>query len=404
MDVDIIVKREDLTYLLNKMRVLITTPFYPPDFGGISTHVSKLVNLLSKKFDIKVVTNSLGKMCSTTSNVVRIPSINLPSFPFQTLTSFRIPLTPSVLIRVIDEFCPDIIHAHGHHYPLTLLSVLIAKSKGIPCILTLHGMYALTNKPTILEELFNRTVLKFITNIAKCTIVLTRTMLSFVKKFNAHANCLIIPNGIDLHIYRDNIHKKFEYRKKYSLDDDKIIVLYRGRFVEVKGFRELIYAIKALNMNKNIRSKVLFLLVGDGPLKDFAVKELSQYTNCRIISWAPAELIHELYIASDIFIIPSKYAEAFSIVTLEAMASSLYIISSKNGSLPEILDKYPRKIYLKEVTVSEIINKLTTLVNSWNVMNKECYDSELTYIENFDWTNVAGKIEYLYKTVGLLKR
>ncbi|MEM1510784.1 MAG: glycosyltransferase family 4 protein [Thermoproteota archaeon] len=379
------------------MRVLITTPFYPPDFGGISTHVGKLVNILSKKFDIKVITNSLEKTCSITSNVVRIPSITLPSFPFQTLTSFRIPLAPDVLIKTIKEFRPDIIHAHGHHYPLTWLSVLMAKSKRIPCILTLHGMYALTGRPTLLEDLFNQTILKWLTNVAKHTIVLTPTMLSFVKKYNTHANCLIIPNGIDLHIYRDNLNRKFEYRKKYSLDDDKIIVLYRGRFVEIKGFRELIYAIKALNMYENIRSRVLFLLVGGGPLKDLAVRELSQYTNCRIIPWVPVESIHELYIASDIFIIPSKWAEAFSIVTLEAIASSLYIISSKNGSLPDILDKYPRKIYLREVTVSEIVNKLTILINSWNTMNEQCHDGELTYLKNFDWTNIADKIEYLYK-------
>lgn len=95
--------------------------------------------------------------------------------------------------------------------------------------------------------------------------------------------------------------------------------------------------------------------------------------------------------------VSSKWTEVFSIVTLEAIASSLYIISSKNGSLPDILDKYPRKIYLREVIVSEIVNKPIILINSWNTMNEQCHDDELTYLKNFDWTNIADKIEYLYK-------
>lgn len=379
------------------------TPFYPPDPGGISVHVHKLCTLLSKKFEIKVLTNSVKRSSFISSNVVRVPSIVLPPFPFQTLSSLRIPITVNYLLNIIEDFDPDIIHAHGHHYPLTWLSSLIAKYKRIPFILTLHGMYALTNSPTLIEEFFNKTVLRWLTNIASCTIVFTKTMLSFVKKYNPHASCYIIPNGIDYHVFRNNLHRKFEYRRKYSLDEDKIIILYRGRFVEVKGFKELIYTIDVLNRIESIRSKVLFLLVGDGPLKEVAIKKLSSYTNCRLISWTPTELLHELYIASDIFVMPSKWMEAFSIVTLEAMASSLYIVSSKSGSLPEVLQRYTKKMYLESVTVRELAKTLLNVVNAWEeINNMKLSSDDEDYIRTFDWSKIINRVEQIYTMI--LKR
>jgi len=378
----------------------MVSPFYPPDFGGISDHVTKLVTLLSKNHEVKVITNTIrhgsnGSMSSP--DIIRIPSITPPPFPYQTLTSFRIPLKVKPLNKVIREFQPDIIHAHGHHYPITWISARIAKSKNIPFIMTLHGLYALTSEPTFIEEFFNRTVFKQLLYMADCVIALTPTMASYVRKYNNNVQCCIIPNGVDLDSFQNNLHKKLEYRKKYNLGEDKIIVLYRGRFVDVKGFLELIYAIDALNKDEKLKSKVLFLLVGDGPLRKEAVKKLTKYNNCRIMNWTSRALLHELYIASDIFILPSKWYEAFPLVILEAMATGLYIVSSKRGSLPDILEGYERKRYLVEPSVFEIVRILTDIITNWNKCETRIIQN--SYLKKFDWKNIITKLQNVYQQI-----
>jgi teichuronic acid biosynthesis glycosyltransferase TuaC len=377
------------------MRILLVTPFYPPDFGGISDHVAKLATLLSEKHEVKIVANTRNNFnTASESDIIRIPSITPPPFPYQTLTSLRIPLKVKPLSGIIKEFQPDIIHAHGHHYPITWISAQIAKSKNIPFIVTLHGLYALTTEPTLVEEIFNQTIFKWLLHVADSVIALTPTMASYVKKYG-NAQCYIIPNGVDLDVFLKNLNKKLEYRRKYDLSEDKIIILYRGRFVYVKGFLELILAINELNRNENFASKVLFLLIGNGPLREEAVKKLAKYDNCKIMSWTPRSLIHELYIASDIFILPSKWHEAFPLVTLEAMAAGLYIVASTRGCLQDILEGYKRKKYLETVSVKEIVKVLTQVVSDWH--EKENIRDK--YIEKFDWGKIANEIQKIYKNL-----
>ena len=378
----------------------MVSPFYPPDFGGISDHVAKLATLLSKNHEVRIVTNTIKHECDSSAsrlNIIRIPSITPPPFPYQTLTSFRVPLKVKPLNTIIEEFQPDIIHAHGHHYPITWISARIAKSKNIPFIMTLHGLYALTSEPTLIEELFNQTVFKWLLRMTDCVIALTPTIASYVRKYNSNAQCHIIPNGVDLELFQNNLHKKLEYRKKYGLGEDKIIVLYRGRFVDVKGFLELIYAIDALNKDEKLKSKVLFLLVGDGPLRKEAVKKLTKYNNCRIMNWTSRALLHELYIASDIFILPSKWYEAFPLVILEAMATGLYIVSSKRGSLPDILEGYERKRYLVEPSVFEIVRILTDIITNWNKCKTRIIQN--SYVKKFDWKNIITKLQNVYQQI-----
>lgn len=384
------------------MKILMITPFYPPDVGGIAVHVAKLATLLSEKHEVKILANAIkyvsnanGSRSEQTPDIIRVPSIAPPAFPYQTLMSFRIPLRVRPLNEIIKNFQPDIIHAHGHHYPVTWMSTRLAKSKSIPFVVTLHGLYALTTEPTLVEEIFNQTVFKWLLHNVDAVIALTPTMASYVRKYDNNSQLYIIPNGVDLDIFRKNFHRKFEYRAKYGLSKDKIIVLYRGRFVDVKGFPELIRAIEILNKNKEIKSKVSFLLVGDGPLRKEAVEKIAKYSNCKIMNWTPMSVVHELYIASDIFILPSKWHEAFPLVTLEAMAAGLYIVASKRGSLPDVLRGYIRKKYLETISVDEIVKVLTQIIYNWH--DKENVEDK--YVEKFDWAKVVNEVQKVYQKV-----
>jgi teichuronic acid biosynthesis glycosyltransferase TuaC len=219
-------------------------------------------------------------------------------------------------------------------------------------------------------------------------------MASYVRKYSKNVPIYIIPNGVELAPFQSNFNRKSELRRKYNLSEDKIIVLYRGRFVSVKGFEELINAIEILNQKDEIKSKTEFLLVGDGPLREKAMKKLSKHNNCKIIEWTPRETLHELYIASDIFILPSKWHEAFPIVLLEAMAANLFIIASKRGSIPDILRGYSRKIYLKEPNAIEISRTLLHILYNWH---KYYLDKKTNlYVSQFSWQNVVRKIYTVY--------
>ena len=80
-----------------------------------------------------------------------------------------------------------------------------------------------------------------------------------------------------------------------------------------------------------------FLIAGDGP----QATELREYCTSRGLNQVRflghLDRIPELLARADIVVVPSIWAEAFGLVTVEAMASGAATIVSDAGVLPEIV-------------------------------------------------------------------
>jgi len=363
---------------MNKVRrVTIVTPFYPPDPGGIAVHVYELVNrLISFGIKCQVITctrNSRplchAKMINDSLETIGVKSITPISFP-ETMKSFRIPFYSIFIRDAICSFDPDVIHLHGHHYPVNWLVAFDQGLSSIPKILTVHGMYVLNpykiGGMTMIEEIFNQIVLRPFLSKIDCIIALTRSVASYISRYTCKP-IFIIPNGVNVNTFQENLHRKMEYRREYGLPEDKKVILFCGRFNHVKGIIEYSEAAAILSL---LRDDVCFIAVGDGPLKPIVTKIFVRYVNGQVISWTSYERIHELYIASDIYVLPSKW-EALPITLLEIMAAGLAIVATNVGGIPDVLNQYPKKILVYPsmesilygiVKALEIIDKMTTIV------------------------------------------
>jgi len=114
------------------MKILMITPEYPPRGGGIACHVKNLSKALTDLgHEVIVISPSHSNSKSYTSSgvlVLRIKSRYLPSFPFPTLSSISFsPVLLRTLSRMIRAKLPQIIHVHGHHYPLNWFALEYAK-------------------------------------------------------------------------------------------------------------------------------------------------------------------------------------------------------------------------------------------------------------------------------------
>ena len=380
-------------------RVTIVTPFYPPDPGGIAVHVYELVNRLTS-FGIKcqVITcirNSRSLYCMKRINdnldIVSVNSVTPISFP-ETMRSFRVPFYGTFIKDIIHSFDPDVIHLHGHHYPINWLVAFDQKLNDIPKILTVHGVYALNpyrvGGKTVIEEIFNQTFLRLFLSKIDGIIALTRTIARYISHYTRKP-IFIIPNGINANIFRENLDRKMEYRKSYGLPEDKKVILFRGRFNHVKGIIE--YS-KAATILSRLRSDVYFLAVGDGPLKPLITKIFERYINGRVISWTPYERIHELYIASDVYVLPSKW-EAFGITLLESMAANLVIVATNVGGIPDVLDRYPKKVLIYPPITKSVLHGI---INALKMTDEQYQQKSQDILRRYYWENITRKVIYSY--------
>ncbi len=150
----------------------------------------------------------------------------------------------------------------------------------------------------------------------------------------------VVHNPIDETRYIRDEKTRIEMRKKLNFED-KTVIMSAGRFVDWKGFE---YVIKAYSeilrcTEDGSRGKTSLFLVGSGPekkkymelVKDLKIGEYVIFNDF-------VQDIRPFLWASDVFVQPSQLPEGFSLMLLEAMASSLPVITTDIGGSLDIIN------------------------------------------------------------------
>ena len=112
-----------------------------------------------------------------------------------------------------------------------------------------------------------------------------------------------------------------------------------------------------------------------------------------MFDWQPQEQIHELYIASDVFVLPSRF-EALPLTIIEAMNAGLHIIYTPVGGVPEILEGYSTKTILSRVSTDEIENVVFKVISKFR--SPDNMNELLEYAQKFDWSYVTSNTVKVY--------
>ena len=142
----------------------------------------------------------------------------------------------------------------------------------------------------------------------------------------------VVYNGVQLDRLNPSNRKFFrdEIRQQLRISDEEVMILFVGSGFERKGLEYLIKSVQYMKQ-KNWR----LVLVGKGKWKrylGFASKE----NQGKITHLEPIDEIEKMYAAADFFVLPSIY-EPFGNANLEALASGLPIITSRNCGAAEII-------------------------------------------------------------------
>lgn len=219
----------------------------------------------------------------------------------------------------------DAVILHDSLYLTNIAAYLLAKIRRVPVLLIQHVGFIPYGNP----------VPKFLMRVANS--VFTRSMLSRAEQVvfvsETTKECFaglkfknvpeIIFHGVDTELYHPARAKeeKSALRAKYGLPHHCPIILFIGRFVEIKGLSILKRMVKE-------RPDWTWVFAGrQGPLDPGRWNA----SNVRVLSGPPDDTVAELYRASDLLVLPSRY-EAFSLVVREALSSGLPVVSTPDVS------------------------------------------------------------------------
>lgn len=194
---------------------------------------------------------------------------------------------------------------------------------------------------------------------------------------------VVIPNAINLPHQPD---------RKYDLE--KIKVLFVGRFAFNKGIQHLLEAIELMNA-EGLQHTFHFTLVGKGPLFESLQKKY-QFENLRYAGAASDDELKQLYLSSDIFILPTLF-EGMPTVVLEAMGYGLPIIVTDTGATLSMVNEQNGYIIEKK-SAADIQQKLISFSQLSAESKKQLSDNSYQKVKtNFTWNIVADSHMKLFQ-------
>ncbi|MFD1178277.1 glycosyltransferase family 4 protein [Paenibacillus puldeungensis] len=337
------------------MNILLTTYFYLPHVGGVSTYVDMLKSELTR----------LGHQVDVFAHHPDMQHYYMPNNG-RTLVKAKIKdqlyekvyayyeqqmkhVDPWIRWRDIERYCfeaavsafglqkYDLIHTQDIVSTRALWRV---KPKGTPLVATIHGCLAtefihtgeVTGKDTLswkyaaAEEFYGMMS-------SNATIVPTQWLKALaMTEFAVPGRHLqVIPYGMDIASFQQRINRA---RKEKGQSEKKVLIC-PARLVQVKGHKVLF---EALSMLKEVRDDWVCWLLGDGPLenelrmksKHMGLSEHVQFLGSRAD-------VPELLQQADVFVLPSLQDNLpFSII--EAQIAGKALVVSDAGGIPEMVN------------------------------------------------------------------
>ena len=326
---------------INKKGVLILTPFFSPNIGGVETHLDNLVsNLDEKGYRIFVQTyspltteNTSWEKREFLGNNIQINRYRwfgknlfhkLESYPFLDFLY----LTPYLFIRsllfmITNSKKIDVIHAQGLNAgAIGVILKLIFKKR---LIISLHAIYTNIGSHGLIASL-----IRIILNSAHVTLGISNAVNSQFNQTSIKVSSLKkYRYWVDLKHFKPMNLK--ESRKKIGIDD-RFTVLFVGRLIPIKGIKLLVEIAHELD-------QIQFLFIGAGPLESFLKNASKQNPNIQFLGNVQNYDLPAYYNSADIFCIPSQYEEGLGRVVMESVACGIPVVGSNRGGISEALNK-----------------------------------------------------------------
>jgi len=290
------------------------------------------------------------------------------------------------LEAVVHNVQPDVIHAHFG--PAGVLIGSVAKTNGIPLVVSFHGFDAF-KLPT---EPFWKKKYSGLFGRADCITVVSNLMAQHLTEVDAPSDKVTVIR-VGKHM------EEYPYRPPTSPVRNWISV---GRLEEKKGFEDCIDAFRHL-VGEYPASTLD--IIGDGSRYD-ALQERIASTglaeNVRLLGRRPHSEVKRKLDSVDAFVLCSREAddgnrEGVPTVLMEAQAIGLPVVSTTHSGIPEVIPGENQTLLAPEGDVGEIANRMSQLARESVDRLQDLSQQGREKIEqDFNLSNEVGKLKKMY--------
>lgn len=388
--------------------------------GGMNVYVLELSKALAHQgYEVDIFTR-----CQHEDNlpVVEIMPhlrlVHLPAGPKLTIEKKKL---PHHIPEFIDSFFSftkqnnleyDIFHCHYYMSGIIGLAINKKMKRKLPIVMTFHTLALMKNlvaRDELEKEEIERinaecTITKEVTRI----IVPTDSEMSYLEYlYQADRNKItIIPPGVDTTFFKP-MEKDLAKNKIGAKKEDKIL-LFVGRIEPLKGLDMLLYALKVLIMQNPHINICLWIVGGDISQKQelwsHQLKMMQQLkdllhlsTRVRFVGQQPQHDLPYYYNAAEMVVMPSHY-ESFGMVTLEAMACGVPVITTNVAGVSQLIDKKHTSLITSVNNPLLLASQITYLLTD-KTAHEQISSDLREKAQGLSWDILVKKIITVYESI-----
>ena len=373
-----------------ELRLLLVTHYYGEHRGGVEIVAGELAARLARH-GLEITWAASGPTPhESISGVSYLPmaACNLS----ERLLGLPYPVWGPLSLRCLAAAVRrcDVVHLHDSLYLGSFAAARLASWYGKPVIVTQHvGKIPYNNRITRgILEIANRTIARHVlANSTQAVFISAKVQNYFARFTRFSAPPRFLPNGVDTRLFHPLLeNERGELRSELGWHDDKLHLLFVGRFVEKKGLRWL-------KMLADRFRDHHWTLIGWGPEEPNAW----DLPNVSVLGPMAHDATAQYFQAADLLVLPSV-GEGFPLVVQEAMACGTPALISNDtaAGIPGI-EQYCFTADLSTEALTSCFERIVTERSQLATRRQRVADYAR---QNWDWQHCADFYAELCQDLG----
>lgn len=319
------------------------------EMGGAERIAFNIAKSENKEFEYHIVEVVRGNSAYTKEMIKELESCNIQYHRSNISNNKKaIIFFPFRLKKLYDKYQPSVIHTHTEIPDLSvfIFSKIFPQTK-FKLVRTLHNtvLWQDWNK---IGSIVEKWIIKNHANVSN-SISVTE---AYKKNFGTLLDIPLIYNG-----FKQSSQSQYE-----GLNNNKIHILFAGRFVPQKGIESLIQVVEAVN-----ESIFDFTIAGTGPLSELIQTKLGDKSNVKIV---PPISNLSSYIGSFDYVLITSIHEGLNSLSIEASYNGTPVIVNDIAGLNETIpSSWPLKVQNNNIDSYKAIFKQLPNINQEQLKN-----------------------------------
>ncbi|NLE04213.1 MAG: glycosyltransferase family 4 protein [Crenarchaeota archaeon] len=394
-----------MTKAKDKLHLAVFNTQPPLFLGGVERRILETAKYLKTNVDTTVYSGTKAGLKKVThlNDVTLVPCLSTDKiFPIDNWTFNQ------TLYRNASKIRADVYETHTAS-GYGLIKALKKQKNNNPIIQVVHGVLAdeyaqakLSKNLSVKQKLANILMWQLAKHeeqaANQATLIVTISQYSKVKLLQYYqvdaSKIRLIPNGVDTDRFTP-IGEYEKIRQQIKLGNRKM-VLCVGRLILRKGINYLIEAAKQITKEY---TNILFVLVGNGPLRnqlEFEITSAGLNKNFQFLGDVSEEDLPKIYRCADVFVLPS-IQEGQGIVLLEAQASGKPVVAFNISGVTEALQNNQTGFLVKPRSSDDLAQVILKLLSDAPLREKMGAKGREFVLHNLSWDITAKKQYSVYK-------